>query len=197
MYIVFLNGPAKVGKTTIGKKLQEWWPELYVCKNMADPLKAAVHTLLQFSDNEINNSERMKDILYTIGYQENTLRCYTLKNLYIKMSEEYLKPLFGPEVFGHLMIKAINNDFPNLDEKVIIICDCGFTEEVLPLINEFSKDKCMLIRLYGIGLNFDGDSRSYVDGHKFLHFHGHARYENEIDRTVHVINKEIRRAFNI
>ena len=198
MYVVFLNGPSKVGKTTIGLKLVQLYPETYILKNMATPLKAGLHALLQFSDAEIKNVERIKDMEYEIGNYE-----YKLRDLYISLSEAYLKRHFGPQVFGHLMVKSlgrdINNGMYNFDDadKVILITDCGFADETFPLIRLVTNDKCLLIRLHGQDLNFDGDSRDYILSDFFHNCRSLTRYENDIPRTVNEIHETIKSTFNL
>ena len=76
----------------------------------------------------------------------------------IHTSEDVLKPKFGKEVFGLQAAKQINsvNDY--------CFSDCGFSEELQPVINTAGAKNIRLVQLFRDGCSFANDSRRYVNG---------------------------------
>lgn len=76
----------------------------------------------------------------------------------IYTSEDVLKPKFGKQIFGLQAAKQIN--------LVDNYCfsDCGFAEELLPIINTAGAKNISLVQLFRDGCSFRGDSRRYVNG---------------------------------
>lgn len=83
----------------------------------------------------------------------------TLRQFYIHVSENLMKPLFGKRVFGKLAVEYIRQSH----EAVTTISDSGFVDEAMPIIEYFGAEHVLLVRLHRPGKSFAGDSRSYVD----------------------------------
>jgi hypothetical protein len=152
---ICLNGPKKSGKDTIGNALYAelvWQGIPTVRDKFAAPMKAAIASFLsldeQLSLHYFENQE-VKDVpsRYFLGMSP--------RQMLISFSENWVKPSFGKETFGNLMVHRHEDK----DRGVVIITDCGFNEELEP----FDKTDIAVIRLKRYGTNFDGDSRGYID----------------------------------
>ena len=91
----------------------------------------------------------------------------------IDYSEKYMKPMYGVDIFGRLLVDRLRNIVPPCspaDEhppEVIptqYISDSGFAEEAIYLAREFGEENVLLVRCHRPGCDFTGDSRSYLYG---------------------------------
>lgn len=85
----------------------------------------------------------------------------TPREALIHVSEDVIKPLRGRDYFGTALANRILD--LNLANKLILVPDGGFTEEVEPL-NDIAR--LLVVRLYGRG-TFANDSRDYLTDDKF------------------------------
>lgn len=150
--IVFLQGPPRCGKDTIGSMLEE---ELYVGHTNTEVLKfAAPINGWMMSTFGVDCND---------GHDKET-GCWELqgksrRETAIWYSEEVMKPRFGIDVFGEIMvnkIKKIRCDF-------IIVTDSGFKDEAIPVVEEFGPERCISIKVSREGRDFSNDSRGYWD----------------------------------
>lgn len=81
------------------------------------------------------------------------------RQAYIWMSEEVIKPKFGKQFFGDKLAEAIKGYGKN---EAVVISDCGFSEEIEPIINLAGGSNALLIRISSQGCSFQNDSRSYI-----------------------------------
>lgn len=151
---ILLNGPAGVGKDTLGGMLQEQLAKRGIKAiedKFAMPLKRGVAAFMGLSDAEY------RYYFETPEKNEPQRRFYgqTPRQALINFSEQYAKMTFGNRVFAKLCLDR------NRDNDVVIITDCGFTAEAEEVIAK--ADKVLLVRLEREGLGFAGDSREYVD----------------------------------
>lgn len=199
MKIVFLNGPARSGKDTLGLmcaaaleeketafKLAEERGVLllpYISK-FAKVVKEGCHAALGIWASEDgpaphDHYEDVKD------QPLPEFRDRTPRQCYIQYSEGFMKPLFGPEIFGKLLWEGLAKDWTGPVHSLVIdwsvydrakafqagreivhlITDSGFAEEVAPLVRKVGAENCLLVRVRaeGRGYTFTGDSRSYWD----------------------------------
>lgn len=160
--IVFINGPKGVGKDTLGLKLKEHYNPLWVqtgtflpaCIKMARPIKDMLRTMFSLSPEEY---------AFFIEGTGKDVACerffgYSPRHLMIDFSEQWAKRLFGPEVFGKLMVQN-----QSLINRLCFITDTGFGPETKPITIRFGSQHCALIRLHRLGLNYSGDSRDTVE----------------------------------
>jgi hypothetical protein len=154
--VIFLNGPPSCGKDQAASFLMKHLNARH--KKLATRLKETVHQLLGIpyscEEAERKFGKEWKDTPQG--------RCYGHKprDLYIWMSEQCVKPQFGVDMFGRLllgdMVKPTSTDFT-------VISDCGFAEECVPIINFYKPQNCLIVRLHREGCTFEGDSRSYIE----------------------------------
>lgn len=154
---ILLNGPAGVGKDTLGAMLREKLIEekhnAYIDK-FSFPLKAAVATFFRLTDAEFQyyfeTPEKEKPQSRFCGV--------TPRQALINFSENYAKPTFGEAVFAKACL-ARNKDTPGF----VIITDCGFTVEYMTVHDALPAGHTFLVALERDGLTFEGDSREYIN----------------------------------
>jgi hypothetical protein len=154
---VFLNGPPRSGKDTLARLIVEALAPDAIHLKMAEPLKRATHLAFAALSGATfcpspDHFEDCKDEPNTFFLQT------TPRQAYIAFSEGMLKPLLGKGVFGHLAIKALQD----ITQPYLVYSDCGFYDELVPLTKHIGYHNCRLVRLHRPGLDFRGDSRSYV-----------------------------------
>jgi hypothetical protein len=160
--IILISGPPGSGKDTAGNILMELLPDRGYLEKFSGPLKAAIPAILNVPFSEL---ERHKDVpinSYTsLGIKQ------TFRQIQISMSENWMKPLYGQDIFANLLIYRINQhnllaEEYGADEPIAIVTDCGFQVEVGALLRRFTQSNCLGIQLYREGCTYEGDSRSRI-----------------------------------
>lgn len=75
----------------------------------------------------------------------------------IHVSENISKKIFGNDYYGKLAANTMNLNVN------YCISDGGFVEELSHIINKFSKEDIIMLRLYREGSTYEGDSRKYIN----------------------------------
>jgi hypothetical protein len=151
--VIFLNGPKGAGKDTAAKLIKE--ADLLPSINLrfASPIKKATHVAYEVRNPfEENKYEANKDV------PNEDFLGLTPREAYIGFSEGYFKVLHGEDVFGRMLARKINKNFYEL----VIVSDCGFLQEIQPVIDLVGKENCFLFRIHRPGSNFSEDSREYI-----------------------------------
>jgi hypothetical protein len=78
----------------------------------------------------------------------------------IHVSENVIKPNFGKDFFGKHEATWLKKHL--FDGQIAAFSDCGFDEEVIPLIEAFGKENVFICFLSRPNCSFEGDSRNYV-----------------------------------
>lgn len=86
----------------------------------------------------------------------------TAREALIFVSEVLVKPRFGKDYFGRCAIEAIKDI-----NKTLVCGDCGFDQEVRPVIDHFGKDRVFLVKITRDGCSFKNDSRGWVSEYMF------------------------------
>ena len=176
--IIILNGPAGVGKDTIGNALAID----YRCTTTSfkRPIFDIAASILgeeaygKFIDayDDRNHKEMPQSFL---GGK-------TCREFMIWISESVVKPLFGNQQFGNLMSEHIRLR----DDGFCFVCtDGGFPGEVASLVRD--GHDVTLVRLFMDGKTFAGDSRDYIRI-KGSHFPDCDSYQ---EHDVHLVNGDI------
>jgi hypothetical protein len=166
-HVIFVNGPPRSGKDTIGRIVTEVFPQARATK-LAHGLKVGTHALfagLRGADgaaaaamargantDDAFEASKAEELPYFFGT--------TPRAAYIAVSELLCKPLFGKEFFGRLVVDMIRR---NPEVPLWVITDSGFEDEARPIMREVGADNCTLVRLHRDGCTFAGDSRGYID----------------------------------
>lgn len=171
--IIFLNGPPSSGKDTLANHLVNTYENVVKTK-FATPLKEAAHTLLGIDYPTIEPEYLLNttyEDLYEYAKEETSPDFFNLtpRQFYIKLSEEFLKPIGGQGVFGYIWLRRNRAFLDNAD--LIIVSDCGFLHEIEPIIkhvqpiipDDITHNKCVLLRLHRADCNYSNDSRNYIN----------------------------------
>jgi hypothetical protein len=152
MKIVFLNGPPRCGKDFAGQLLLLLDPGIRVDK-FARKLKEATHALYGMPELAHDAFEDRKDTPLP------EFLALTPRQAYIAVSERYMKPMHGVDVFGRMLLKDLRSAWTG----TAVITDSGFAAEAKPLLEWAGPANCTLVRIHREGCTFEGDSRSYID----------------------------------
>jgi hypothetical protein len=164
--VVLMNGPPGCGKDTIASHLVPYFA--FQKMKFAAPIKRMAAALLDMDvssiekhkENEFNIlcKETLKDGLYneTPEYGPKD----TLRRFLIRLSEDFLKPLYGDTYFGRIAARELQRS----SNSLIIFTDSGFAKEAAAVVRSVGPSNTLLIRLHRDLCDFKGDSRSYLSG---------------------------------
>lgn len=158
-FVVFLNGPPGSGKDFAAKVLQEADDITVSHYKFADPMKDMACALLEINRKELEHSKSLTMDIYGVS----------LKQILIDMSEKFMKPCYGKDIFGRIcaerMAEEIQlNDVQKEDQPdLFIISDSGFATEAKQVLRLFGDENALLIRLHREGCTYEEDSRSYIE----------------------------------
>lgn len=151
--IIILNGPPQSGKDTTGALLEALTGAARL--KFADPLKNNAHAMVGLLGVAADHFEGRKDERMAI------FGGLSPRQFYIRVSEEFIKPIFGAEHYGKLAVPRVAEQ---LDMgRDVVVTDCGFVPEVMPLVDAFLDH--LDVQLWHVrrpGKTFSGDSRSYI-----------------------------------
>ena len=125
--LIFVNGPPRSGKDTFFDVASEFGGVLY---KMTEPSDLALKAFLRLTDEEYKvwREERKSDL-----YIKGNIIGVAFRQLLINISEEFAKPSLGNSVFGELAVPRV---LELLGQDSVVITDCGFQDEVRPIIRE-------------------------------------------------------------
>jgi hypothetical protein len=149
--IILLNGPPGCGKDTIAKIIKKKIESKDY--KMAKPIKDAFSALFGIQGQLLHEliEERKDEAFFTANAN------ITPREVLIKLSEEFMKPMFGDDCFGQV---AINN-LGKIAWKHLTISDSGFNAEIPPICEAFGYDKVKAILIERLG--YEWDSRERLD----------------------------------
>lgn len=159
--IILFNGPSRCGKSLgsafVANFVRAHTNEKIETFDFAEPLKKAAHALFcafhGWSYYDTREGESQK------GMASGDFLGMSPREAYISLSEEYLKPKFGPDALGFLMKKRIAR---SKWSRIVIIPNCGFIPELKPLIDLVGQRNVLIIEVHAANKTFEGDSRRYV-----------------------------------
>lgn len=162
---ILLNGPPRSGKDTAAAALRGRGSNKLlgpsghtVVVRFSAPCKAAfcglVGTYCDTVGNIIGYEDRKDEVVPSLGV--------SCRQFQIDFSEKFMKPLYGPDIFGRLLVARVR---PLLASGVrtVIVPDAGFQEEVAVVEDAFGPQSITLIRIARDGTKWD--SRGYVTPH--------------------------------
>lgn len=159
MPVVILNGPPSCGKDTLAKMLAVNGLQVVHLE-----MKEALFNVA------IQSSGLTKEEWFT-RYNNRLLKeepwevlgGLSQRQFLIKISEEWMKPLFGNEVFGQRMAARACEEQDKAEGKAtIVFTDGGFKEELDAMVNWIGEKHVLLVRIHRRGCSFEGDSRNYL-----------------------------------
>lgn len=171
--LVIFNGPPGSGKDTGVRLIQQVLGSRCKHVKMAGTLKKGVHELFGIPFT-CEQAERKID-----GWKDKPFPPFngmTPREVYIYMSEEVMKPMFGPDIFGQILLREISAPGYSAAD-VLTISDAGFEHELVPLVDYIKPQNTIIIHVHRDGCTFDNDSRSYVMPDRVQY----ARWDNKYD----------------
>jgi len=159
--IILLNGPPASGKDSLADALISVDSD-FIKGSLAYPIKQANKAFFNLTDEQVKVLETDRDAKET---KQSILLGKTWREVNILMAEELIKKNYSKDAFGMLLIGRLKSAFKTKPKNGIrlVVSDCGFKEEIEPLIKEFGKESVHLIQLSRVGTDFKKDSRDYVD----------------------------------
>lgn len=151
MAIVILNAPPASGKDTIANTLVKLhgFRKLEFKQRIYDIAKSILGDSFSQFQKDLANREA-KEV------PQDYLGSISPRQFMIKVSEDWIKPLFGDEYFGVAAAEAASKSI----KHHVVFPDGGFPDEILPL-RELGVP-VVAIRLYREGYDFGSDSRRYL-----------------------------------
>ena len=145
---VIFNGPPSSGKSTFAPELARQLrvhlaPDQVCMDSFAAPMKHYIATAMAWQYQEMKKER-----------PEAVLQGYSIREFLIDLSERYMKPRYGDDVFARLLLYRILRRNPQ--PRFVVVDDCGFDEEITALTRPF------LVRITRPGTSFKGDSRNFV-----------------------------------
>ena len=158
-FLVMLNGPPGSGKDFAAQTLVEANDLSVSHHKFAEPLKDMACALLEIDNKTLEMSKKQPIGLYGV----------TVRQLLIDMSEKWMKPCYGKDIFGKIAAERVAESMQLTDHfgeepyDLYVFSDCGFDTEVKHVLELFGNENAILIRLHREGCTYEGDSRSYIE----------------------------------
>ena len=150
MAVVILNAPPASGKDTIANLLVKTtgYAKREFKQGIYDVAKVVLGKNYSFFRMQLaTRGEKEKPQEYLGGLSP--------RQFLIKVSEEWIKPVFGEAYFG----EALAENLPEFRHTVV--SDRGFLQEAIALAGS-TDQAVVVVRLFREGYDFSGDSRDYL-----------------------------------
>jgi len=161
--LFLLNGPPGCGKDTLANAVSGS-DRTFVKNSFAFPIKEANAAFYSLTDDQRDLFEKDRVLKES---PHPLLLGKSWRQVNIDLAELFVKPNMGKDTFGKLLINRYKQAV-NAGNKIqnIIISDCGFIEEINPLVEFFGKQNVHIIKILRPNCSYKGDSRNYVESEK-------------------------------
>lgn len=172
MKALLLNGPPGSGKDTIGKMI---WSRV-----SGSTLEKFAKPIVDFmlSAYGVNMAVVAKDEPHP------RLNGRTPRDVAIRYSEGFCKPLWGRTCFGDAAVRRLR-DLEKQGQHLTIFTDSGFLDEALPVLGHLGHGNVLQVRLSRPGYNYLHDSRS-TWSHPDI---GYLEFDNDCESTMQLTDK--------
>lgn len=154
-FLVGFSGPPRVGKDTIGSALGKVLTENCIPHEIVAlslPMRLAVYSYLGLHYNAVHYHLN-KDVEFPVrGGLTSTIR-----REMIALSERHVKPRLGHGWWAQSLLNR-----SSLERGVMIVTDMGFNAEHDVFRDKFGALNCAWPHLYRKGVDWAGDSRTYI-----------------------------------
>lgn len=147
---VFLNGPARSGKSTIARALAEQDKNLSVC-SFAEPIRMAL--LSTFHPEQMTQGIDLRDGAVKASLIPGT--GVTYRQWMVAYSEQFMKPLFGKQIFGDLAKRFVEDLTMYYDR--FVFDDARFEDEIRPFANAFGGQNILIVRVERSGASWSNE----------------------------------------
>lgn len=160
MKIILLNGPAGVGKDTLGKLLFDMYHEAGSTVYHGE-FKNGLRRVIKGMLSEYHYALFLKHSKCRVAKErpQEYLGGKSPRDFQIWVSEEVIKPTFGDDYFGKLALEYCREARDTIGADVAIFTDSGFEAERGPLVESHDV---RTVALHREGFTFEGDSRGYL-----------------------------------
>lgn len=150
---VIFNGPPDTGKDYLVDALVQL-DKTSVKLEFKKQLRALVKQIYMLTD-------RIHDYMYRRENKERPFEILgglSIRQAYIKVSEEVIKPTFGSDYFG----KCVVQDMVNIPAQTYYFSDGGFVDEIIPMLDYVGRVDIIHLSADGSDYEASGDSRRYI-----------------------------------
>lgn len=169
MYCVLFNGPPRSGKDTLAEMLADHMDAQGVTlpvvqTSLSFPLRIIAYAMCAQEGKRLDGPdyEEFKQTEFpTLGVNG--------RQVMIDASEKFLKPTYGNDVMGRLLLNQLNAPH-GTKNKIVLVRDSGFQIEIDVLIQALGVANVRVVQVHREGTTFKGDSREWVFpplGHEF------------------------------
>lgn len=164
--IVLLNGPAGSGKDTFANALCNLVNTRGEVVKFASPLKTvAMHLYCNGDSKKFYefDHDQVKKVT-----PDDVFLGKTCRQVQIDISEQYMKPMHGQNVFGKLLAETIAQKAES-GVEAFYVSDSGFRPEAETLVDKFGAEDVLLVRIHRDSCpvnengSFPKDSRGYIN----------------------------------
>lgn len=159
-YLIGLNGPPGAGKNALADELAHLFRRVHG----VDPYVMAIAAPLRQIAGLLTGVDMTDDTKYALAKAMvfEHLNGETGRQVMINVTEQYLKPRYGEQVWVNALIREmreLQRCRPE-NERVIIVTDVGFMCERRAIANEFARPA--FVELARPGCSYVGDSRGSI-----------------------------------
>jgi hypothetical protein len=108
----------------------------------------------------------------------------TPRQVAIRYSEGFCKPLWGVRYFGDAAVRELKS-LAAMGQKLVIFTDSGFLDESIPVAEHLGVGNVLQVRLSRPGYNYQNDSRSTWE-HPSI---GHLDFDNNCGSVLALADK--------
>lgn len=148
--VILLNGPPGVGKDTLAAVIEAMGQGTQVSfKEHLIAIALVVSGVTRDDWDAYVGDRVLKET------PSSTFAGLSPRQFLIKVSEEWVKPLYDDKYFGHRLAEKLSHVPGDA-----VVSDSGFASEVQPLVD--AGYDVHIVRLHRFDYDFDGDSRGYL-----------------------------------
>ena len=178
--VVILNGPPSSGKDVIAALIANkgLFREASFQMQVKETLFEQALALSQINQEEWFGRYNDRDLK---EQPWDRLCGLSVREFMIKISEEYVKPIFGKDFYGQ---KAGEKALGLITEGFnVAFSDGGFQEEFDQMKSIVGAENILLVRLHREGCTFAGDSRSHLSNPAFeMDLHNNGTLQDAVDK---------------
>ena len=153
--VIILNGAPSSGKDTIANFFRDvvGLEKMEVKKDLFD-IALCISGISEgdWFERYDNRELNLKEVPW------NRLNGISQRDFLIRISEDWVKFVFGKDVFGVKAAARIQES----GSTSFVFSDVGFKEELEAITSVVGEDNVLLVRLHRFGCTFNGDSRTHL-----------------------------------